>query len=311
MSCKNILFHHRGFRLKIQTFSIVVGTSACDGDCPFCVSHTTGFDELPSSSDINVRNFRKAARLAQLAGTTTVLFTGKGEPTLYPLEIFKYLNHLRSFDFPFIELQTNAMRIGYLAEGRKGAIDRTWLTKWYDAGLNTIAISVVGIDQEHNSQIYKQDYPNLVRTIDLLHTVGYSIRLCVMMQKGMVDSPEKLQGVINFCAKNGVEQLTARPIRRPQFVVLEGDKYGKYIDHNGLTEKQIGAIHRYIETHGTHLSTLMNGGHAARIYDVDGQNLCLSDCLTVEPSGDDIRTLIFYPGGRITYDWQYPGARLL
>ena len=42
-----------------------------------------------------------------------------------------------------------------------------------------------------------------------------------------------------------------------------------------------------------------------------GQNICLSDCLTVDSREDDIRTLIFYGDGRLTYDWQYEGAVLL
>ncbi len=51
--------------------------------------------------------------------------------------------------------------------------------------------------------------------------------------------------------------------------------------------------------------------HGAKVYDVDGQNVCISDCLTVEPDSDSIRTLIFYSDGRVTYDWQHDGAVLL
>ena len=51
--------------------------------------------------------------------------------------------------------------------------------------------------------------------------------------------------------------------------------------------------------------------NGAKIYDVAGQNVCLADCLTIKPTTDDIRTLIFYGDGRLTYDWQYEGALLL
>jgi hypothetical protein len=51
--------------------------------------------------------------------------------------------------------------------------------------------------------------------------------------------------------------------------------------------------------------------HGAEVFDVDGQNVCMSDCLTNDASNGDIRTLIFYSNGRITYDWQYEGAVLL
>ena len=35
------------------------------------------------------------------------------------------------------------------------------------------------------------------------------------------------------------------------------------------------------------------------------------DCLTIDPSADDIRQLIFFPDGHLRYDWQYAGALLL
>ena len=56
---------------RVFNFSIVVGTKACDAACPFCVSQMTGFVETPPSP--NMRRFHKAARLAQIKGTTNVL----------------------------------------------------------------------------------------------------------------------------------------------------------------------------------------------------------------------------------------------
>ena len=57
--------------------------------------------------------------------------------------------------------------------------------------------------------------------------------------------------------------------------------------------------------------TIMNGNNRAKVYDADGQNLCVSDCLTYEPGSDDIRTLIFYSDGKIMFSWEFNGARLL
>ena len=51
--------------------------------------------------------------------------------------------------------------------------------------------------------------------------------------------------------------------------------------------------------------------HGATVYDVAGQNVCLSNCLTVGKTDEDIRQLIFFPDGKISYDWQHEGARLL
>ena len=52
--------------------------------------------------------------------------------------------------------------------------------------------------------------------------------------------------------------------------------------------------------------------HGGVVYDFQGQNLCMTDCLTMSPSSEDgLRQIIFYPSGKLTYDWQYKGAILM
>lgn len=295
--------------MKIQTFSIVVGTRACNAKCPFCVSRMTGFGELPKSPGINKRNLRKAVAAAKLGGTTTVLLTGKGEPTLYPREITDYLRLIEG-QFPFMELQTNALEIGRLAQVGRSHIpgmSKETLQVWYQLGLDTIAISVVDVLSEVNARVYHEDYPPLEKTIRFLHDLGFSVRLCVMMAKGGVENPGDLERVVRFCKDNEVDQLTVRPVRRP--ASSENNKASDWVKENGLsTERELYFVDLWFESHGTQLMTLT---HGAKIYDIDGQNVCLADCLTVEADSDDIRTLIFFGDGRIAYDWQYHGALLL
>ncbi len=302
--------------MRIQTFSIVVGTRACNASCPFCVSHMTGFDEIPKRGEIYVPNFDKACRLAQMNGSTTVLMTGKGEPTLYLEEVTDYLLLLERWNFPLIELQTNALDIGWLAQGGVARdskhLTREVLEQWRALGLNTIAISVVSEQARHNAGVYlgrssHADYPDLATTVAYLHRIGFTVRLCVMMQKDAVDTPERVEELINFCRRHEVDQLTIRPIRRP-LAPTHSDEASQYVDDRGLDEHEIAAISEWIEQAGTRLMSLM---HGAAVYDVGGQNVCLSDCLTIDPSGDDIRTLIFYSDGRLAYDWQYDGAVIL
>jgi len=294
--------------MKVQTFSIVIGDRKCDAHCPFCVSKMTGFCELPGNDLINEANFQKAARLAQIGGTTTVLMTGKGEPTFYMDQITRFLKLLQPFNFPFIELQTNGLKLGRLAtQGTEGTHELATIMQWRKLGLNTIALSVVDVDHDHNAAIYNKDYPDLANTIRFLHKLGFSVRLCVMMLTGMVDSPESVARVVDFCRTNEVEQLTIRPIRRTA-KRTSNEKVSDFVADNGLEEKSINEIREWVRQRGTLLFSLM---HGAEVFDIDGQNLCVSDCLTVEKTGDDIRTLIFYVDGRLTYDWQYPGAILL
>lgn len=310
--------------MKIQTFSIVIGTKACDASCPFCVSHTTGFENLPKTREIHHQNLGKAIMLAKMSGTTTVLFTGKGEPTLYPDEIRYYLERVKDH-FPFIEIQTNAIQMGHLAQAKAHAwkapnyarLNEGMLKEWQKLGLNTIAISTVGVSQEHNEQIYRSPYPDLRETVKYLHGLGFSIRLCVMMMNGMVDHSLEVREVVKWCKTHKVEQLTIRPIRRPNQKLgihpmpdIETDEE-RYVVEHGLRTDQEQEIRESIDKNATRIMTLMNGAHEARVYDWNGQNICVSDCLTVEPSSDEIRTLIFYGDGKLLYDWQYDGARLL
>jgi pyruvate-formate lyase-activating enzyme len=310
--------------MKIQTFSIVVGTQACNAKCPFCVSKMTGFGELPRGRAINLRNFSKAVALAERAGTTTVLMTGKGEPTLYPDEVSQYL-HMLDNRFPLIELQTNGLAIGRLARGEDSLCKLTAhdLGHWYDHGLDTIALSVVGVDVEDNAGVYLGDkgdnYPDLAETVRYLHGFGFSVRLCVMLKRNgpppettaervtvkakLVESTTRC---IEFCREHRVEQLTIRPIRKPERTADRATS--DFVNQHGLVQNEIDSVYSRVAQQGTKLLSLM---HGAEVFDVDGQNVCMSDCLTNDASNGDIRTLIFYSNGRITYDWQYEGAVLL
>lgn len=54
----------------------------------------------------------------------------------------------------------------------------------------------------------------------------------LMMQRDMVDSPKRVEEVIDWCRENGVAQLTIRPIRAPQDIDPKGeevDSYFKYV----------------------------------------------------------------------------------
>lgn len=318
--------------MKISTFSIVVGTRSCDAACPFCISHSTGYEQV-SDKDIKWDAFSRAVAIARHAegGPPSLLITGKGEPTLYPSEITLYLEAIRAMSpaipfpaaeaeltqpiFPTIELQTNGIRLGDLAsEDLNGCpILYEHLLRWKELGLTTIAISTVGINLEQNQQVYLQhrrkEYPSLERTVKFLHDTGFQVRICVMMQQGMVSTPDRLNEVINWCCDHKVEQLTVRPIRRPKKQNLT--LADRYVDQFGLTEEQENLIAEWIRKTGNHIYSFTAGEHEFKVYDINGQNICLADCLTVSTQADTIRTLILYPReGTISYHWQYPSAKL-
>jgi len=296
--------------MKIRTMSIVCGTNECNSHCPFCVSRTTpnmgiGIHKGCLSSSINWRNFQKACRLAQIGGATTILLTGKGEPTLYPRDISGYLKAIENYQFPFIELQTNGIAIGNEELTYGGGYE--YLRDWYNLGLNTICLSAVHYDQKLNQKIYGKNYPDLAKTVEILHDVGFTVRLSIMMLRGYIDDQWKVQELIGFCKGKNIEQLTVRPIARPnnnQNTVTE------WIDRHTIDLSRMQIIQRHFADH-PHCKQILKLAHGATVYDFNGQNICLTNCLTTNETDEDIRQIIFYPSGRISYDWKYQGAILL
>ncbi len=291
--------------MKIQTFSIVAGSEACNARCPFCVSKMTvphGIDL--KEPEVNMRNFGKACRLAKMSGVTTAMITSKGEPTLFPEQVTRYMEALRPFEFPFIELQSNGIVLLQKRDRYK-----TYLDHWYECGLSTVAVSIVHFDPEKNREIYvphMKSYIDLPELVRLLHGHGFSVRLTAVMVNGYIDDVETMEGLIRFATEHDVEQLTVRPVNRPGST--RNDEVSRWIGDNYLPENKLQSIMEWLQEKGTHLMTLQ---HGAIVYDVDGQNVCLTDSLSIDSGGEDIRQLIFFPDGHLRYDWQYKGAILL
>lgn len=291
--------------MKFKMFSVVVGTEACIGSCPFCVSGVRPDQENLKERNINWRNLKIAGNLANRSGIDTVMLTSRGEPTLFPEQITEYLKHLKEFRFPFIELQSNCIPIA-LNKEKYGK----YLKEWYEEGLTTITISVVSNRPEINRKIYM---PNSDRYIDLpdlikyLHSIGFSLRLTCVCCKDMMDTVDKVDEFINFAKENEVEQVTLRPVN-DEFRRKSAEEW---IKENKLTDEQKLKIKDFLEESGTKLLELERIG---TIYDVKGQNVCLSLPLnknTRDTNPDNARNLIFFQDGHIRYEWEMEGGILL
>lgn len=133
------------------------------------------------------------------------------------------------------------------------------------------------------------------------------MRLCVMMLKGYIDNPDKVERLLGFCKANKVEQLTLRPITPSD--VTESPEVTKWTKDHACSEVRTQNIVNYIQMHSTLIQHLM---HGMDVYDFEGQNVCLGNCLTLDTNGkDELRSLIFFPEGSLYWDWQYKGARIL
>jgi len=290
--------------MKFKFFSVVVGTEACVSACPFCVSREKICKENSQEPEVNWRNFRIAANLATKSNIDTVELTSRGETLLFPELITKYLCELKAFNFPFIELQTNGILIGL-----NNAKDE-YLKEWYDLGLTTIAISVVGYDRTKNGKNYiknGREYMDLPKVIERLHSIGFSVRLACICYKGGIDSQKEVNKMIEFAKENKVEQLTLRPVN---------DEYRKesakiWVEEHKLKAEDKCSIREFLNSEGTKLLELDRIGE---IFDVYGQNVMFSVPLnkyTIDYSPENGRQLIFFQDGHLRYEWEHTGGILL
>lgn len=290
--------------MKIQTFSVLVGSKACNARCPYCISKMTPSQGMElKKNKINWRNFHIASRIAEKAGVMTIILTGKGEPTLFPEEISMVLDELQVHNFPIIEIQTNA--IVFSTEKNRY---KKYLKEWYDKGLTTISISVVHYEDKKNIDLL---YPNIANVnlksvIKMLRDIGYPVRLSIIMVKNYIDNTEEVDKFINFCKENNVMQLTMRPVTLSRS--KENSKVYEWTKKNRPSEKSVKKVYSHVRKKGKLLLNLM---HGASVYDINGVSVCITTCLTLKSNVEDIRQLIFFPDGKIRYDWQYEGAVLL
>lgn len=291
--------------MKFKMFSVIVGSAACIAKCPFCVSCETPNKENLKECEINWRNLKIAANLANRSNVDTVMLTSRGEPLLFPDQITSYLEHLKEFNFPFIELQTN----GILLQKNQRKYDK-YLKEWYDLGLTTITISVVSHHPEINRKNYIQDgseYIDLPSLIKYLHELKYCVRLTCVCCKNIMDNSQKVDEFIKFAKENKVEQVTLRPLN---------DEYRRKSAHdwilkNKMTEENKKEIRNFLEKKGTKLLELDRIG---TIYDVDGQNVLFSVPLTKytrDTKPENLRNLIFFQDGHLRYEWEMEGGILL
>jgi len=284
--------------MRTHTFSIVVGTAACNAACPFCVSKMTQTIAC-KQIEVNWNRFYTAMDVVEQArdGLVSVLLTGKGEPLLFPKQINDYLTVL-NYRFPLIDLQTNGIRVEELLEE---------FEKWKELGLTLVCISVAHSDPNLSNGLMgiKQDF-NYWDAVKQLHNLGLAVRLNCTMLKSGVHWPAQFDSLVNQAAMHSVEQVTFREVTMP-------DQAGNHEIADFVKQEQVpGACHKlmcYLEMkEATRLLELPHGG---LVYDYNGQNVCISNCLTGTTDPNDIRQIIFFPDGRIAYDWRYPGARIL
>lgn len=294
--------------MQFNTFCIVAGTENCTARCKWCVASMTpdlGVGKGKAKS-IDFRTFEKACQLARQSNLDTARITGKGEPTIFPAQITEYLKLLQPHAFSFVELQTHGAHMAF-----EDRVSRDDMVTWAALGMTHVCISVVSYKRERNGAHYFASHPRFKKYFDMaelikkLHGMRFNVRLTCIMQKGDIDSAAELEKFMQWAKKVGADQVTILPVNKPEDRSRNPAIFDAAIEAM-LSDDQLEEIRDYA-ARGVLLRTLPWG---AKIYDLNGQNLCLNYCLTENPDDDGSRQLIFYPPGTIGYDWQYAGAIL-
>ncbi len=285
--------------MKTHTFSVVVGDDRCNADCPYCVAKMTA-SEASEYVDFSEKRFDLACRIVEQMreGLLTVMLTGQGEPLLFPQQIGRYLNVINN-RFPCIELQTNGVLVRHHLERLK---------VWQEKGLTLVCLSIVANSAEVSNGIMriKDERYNYWETASMLKELGLSVRLNCTMTKVGVYEPEDAENIIIRANNAGIDQVTFREVEMPS------SSLNSCISDWVTVNKPVGAarrLHHYLALHGA--VRLLELPHGGVVYDYLGQNVAIGNCLTDTANPNDIRQVIFFPDGRVAYDWKYPGARLL
>lgn len=294
---------------RFLTFTIIAGSKSCVNDCPICISKMTPECGIGNKKpEIDWEKFEKSIRIALNHNAGNVLITGKGEPTLFPGQITQYLIRLYKKPFDRIELQTN----GYmLAQG--GSFDE-FLDVWKDLGLDVVAVSIYHYDSKMNGKAFRPKngrYFDLPKLIEKIHSKGLSVRLSCVMLQGYVDSVEEVKKLIEFAKQNGVFELSLRSADRPKKLSNStvARRVAAFVSKNKLSDEKFKKIKDFLDKEGTVCDMLP---HGAVVYEIYGQNICLTTGLSYDAGREEIRQLIFFPQGWLTTSWEnVGGCRLL
>jgi len=264
--------------LKAENLTISVPNNGCDKNCPYCVSRMTGY--IPADWVRMYRQIEKVKTVAKAAEITSVLFTGKGEPTFG--ESFTNLRVLiQQFkEFP-LELQTNGIALNK---------NFHWLNTLYVDGLDVLAVS---IDTDEMMDNYKGLF-NEVKRLGMVSRVTVNVT-------GILGKFHPMWW-INKCAELEINQLTFRRVTVPELNYSK--KTADWIAKNApnhiysdLTE----SLNRDIKRSGRLIRNLKNG---IQIWEVNDVAVATSDyCIQERDEGDNLRSLVFQEDGHLYTGW--------
>ncbi len=265
-------------RAQNLAVSIPPGKPLCDKNCEYCVSRMTGY--MKTNRGLIASNLPKVKELAHVGQVTSVLFTGKGEPTLNESDLFWLMEEFKHLP---LGLQTNGLKLSK---------DFSLLERLAAAGLNTLAVSIDDLEQFVNY------YEMFARSKEL----GLLTRVTLNITNKL---PENIsfKWLVEVCRNNFVDQLMLRNVVVPNNVPLDIPT-AKWISKNvdpTMYPRLQAELKKTCEKKGMLLRKLSFG---SLVYDYRGVSVTYSDyCVQDDNDGEDIRSLIFMEDGHCYTSW--------
>ncbi len=270
--------------MRAQNLTIAIPNKGCDKNCPYCVSKMTG--AISTNETLLLRNLPKVKRIARAAQVTSVLLTGKGEPTLNLPWTERLIEEFAEWP---VELQTNGLRLAADMKNHNGAI----IDKLAIAGLNLLAFSLDQITQ----------FDDLAPMFSALRKRGILVRVTLNVTD-LLDAELTFDEALQRCKQSQAQQFSLRQITIPNHVNLSGDEasaVASWIKTHGkpeLYDKLVGQM----KERSTHL--LRELPYGAKVYDVDGVAVTYFDyCVQDNHGDDDVRSLILQEDGHLYTSW--------
>lgn len=190
-------------KLTPRTLSFLPVARACQASCKFCFSEAS----LSKDQKKRIKDFDDLeywCKRAADSGAERFVITGGGEPTIIGHDEIRKALNISSQYFSKNVLVTNGMHISDLEPPEI----KEKLKELHNAGLSIFAISYHHYEQEENTNIMGVD-TKAERVMEAAAGISDipTLRLMCVIQKGGVDSEERVTNYLDFASSNKIKQV--------------------------------------------------------------------------------------------------------
>jgi molybdenum cofactor biosynthesis enzyme MoaA len=205
------------YEMTLQSLGLFVGKGSCNANCKHCAGIVHRKNSPKEDGVVNEELFLKTLSFCYAQGAKSISITSSGEPTLSPLSVTKTLSLIQQFNYDWINLYSNGIRIG-----TDESFCMKYLSRWKDMGLKTVYVTVHSLDLEKNAQIYGVDhYPSLDKIVSKIHNSGLILRANIVLSKENVCNFDDYVTMVEGLCQKGFNHISAWPIRNYNDVIDE------------------------------------------------------------------------------------------